>query len=71
MDAEDDHGDTLKVRIVDQYRGKSIDLGVPLKGFSEAHAPMMAELAKQKAGKTAPQTQAPAPAPRWRSSPTP
>lgn len=51
--------DSLKVRVV-QYRGKSIDLGVPLKGFSEAHA-MMVDLSKQKAGKPAPAA-APAPA---------
>jgi invasion protein IalB len=40
---------SLKVR-VSQYRGKSIDLNVPVKGFDEAHA-MMVEQAKQKAGK--------------------
>ncbi len=39
----------LKVR-VSQFRGKSIDLAVPLKGFEEAHTAMV-ELAKQKAGK--------------------
>jgi invasion protein IalB len=37
----------MKVR-VSQFRGKSIDLAVPLKGFAEAHNAMV-ELAKQKA----------------------
>jgi invasion protein IalB len=37
----------MKVRVT-QFRGKSIDLAVPLKGFSDAHNAMV-ELAKQKA----------------------
>jgi invasion protein IalB len=41
----------LKVR-VSQFRGKSVDLAVPLKGFDDAHSAMV-ELAKQKAGKPA------------------
>ena len=44
---------TMKIRLT-FFRGKSIDIGVPLKGFSDARA-QMAELAKQKAT-TAPQT---------------
>jgi invasion protein IalB len=39
--------DSMKVRVT-QFRGKTIDLNVPLKGFGEAHAAMV-ELAKQKA----------------------
>jgi invasion protein IalB len=38
---------TMKLR-VSFYRGKSVDIGVPLKGFAEARAEMT-ELAKQKA----------------------
>lgn len=50
---------TLKVR-VSQFRGKSIDLAVPLKGFEDAHSAMV-ELAKQKAGKpSAPEAATPA-----------
>jgi invasion protein IalB len=49
---------SLKVRVA-QYRGKSADLDVPLKGFNEAHA-MMVEQAKQKAGKPAAAPEAPA-----------
>jgi invasion protein IalB len=37
----------MKVRVT-QFRGKSIDLAVPLKGFGDAHNAMV-ELAKQKA----------------------
>ncbi len=36
----------MKVRIT-QFHGKSVDLGVPLKGFGEAHTAMV-DLAKQK-----------------------
>jgi invasion protein IalB len=50
----------LKVRVA-QFRGKSIDLAVPLKGFEEAHSAMV-ELAKQKAGKPAAAPAAEAPA---------
>jgi len=39
--------DAMKVRVT-QFRGKSIDLNVPLKGFGEAHSAMV-EFAKQKA----------------------
>jgi invasion protein IalB len=49
---------SLKVRVA-QYRGKSIDLNVPVKGFSEANA-MMVELAKQKSGKPAAAPETPA-----------
>lgn len=42
----------IKVRVV-QFRGKSIDLTVPLKGFAEAHASMV-ELAKQKTSGSVP-----------------
>jgi len=49
---------SLKVR-VSQFKGKSIDLNVPVKGFDEAHA-MMVEQAKQKAGKPAAAPEAPA-----------
>ena len=42
----------MKVRVT-QFRGKSIDLNVPLKGFGEAHAAMV-EFAKQKASSAAP-----------------
>jgi hypothetical protein len=38
----------MKVRVV-QFRGKSSDLTVPLKGFAEAHN-LLVELAKQKSG---------------------
>lgn len=38
---------TMKIRVT-FFRGKSVDIGVPLKGFSEARAEMV-ELAKQKA----------------------
>jgi len=51
---------SFKVRIA-QFRGKSADLDVPTKGFSEANA-MMVELAKQKAGKPASAAPAEAPA---------
>jgi invasion protein IalB len=43
--------DAMKVRVT-QFRGKSIDLNVPLKGFGEAHSAMV-ELAKQKASNPA------------------
>jgi invasion protein IalB len=49
---------SLKVRLT-QYRGKSADLDVPVKGFNDAHA-MMVDLAKQKAGKPASAPEAPA-----------
>jgi invasion protein IalB len=53
---------TLKVRL-NQFRGKSIDIGVPLKGFSDARS-MMMEQAKQRAGKPqAAPTDAPASTP--------
>jgi invasion protein IalB len=57
---------TMKVRIA-QFRGKTIDLAVPLKGFSDALS-SMAELARQKAGKSA---QAPAPAADAPAAPNP
>jgi len=44
--------DAMKVRVT-QFRGKSIDLNVPLKGFGEAHTAMV-EFAKQKATNAAP-----------------
>lgn len=50
---------TLKVRVA-QFRGKSVDLAVPLKGFNDAHSAMV-ELAKEKSAKSAP-AEAPAPA---------
>jgi invasion protein IalB len=37
----------MKVRVT-QFRGKTVDLAVPLKGFGDAHSAMV-ELAKQKA----------------------
>jgi invasion protein IalB len=46
MDALRGH-DSMKVHVV-QFKGKAVDLNVPLKGFDEAHASMV-ELAKQKA----------------------
>lgn len=49
---------SMKVRVV-QFKGKSVDLAVPLKGFNEAHAAMV-ELARQKAA-SAPAPAAPAP----------
>jgi invasion protein IalB len=49
---------TMRVRVA-QFRGKSIDLGVPLKGFPDALS-AMDELAKQKAGKPVAQAAAPA-----------
>lgn len=45
---------TMKIH-VSFFRGKPVDIGVPLKGFSEARAEM-AELAKQKATTQAPPT---------------
>ncbi len=47
----------MKVRVT-QFRGKSIDLNVPLKGFGEAHAAMV-EFAKQKASSAAPASGSP------------
>jgi invasion protein IalB len=51
----------MKVRVV-QFRGKSIDLNVPLKGFNDAHN-MLVELAKQKStsAEKVPAAQVPAP----------
>jgi invasion protein IalB len=47
----------MKVRVT-QFRGKSIDLAVPLKGFADAHSAMV-ELAKQKAANPAPASPSP------------
>lgn len=44
--------DSMKVRVT-QFRGKSIDMNVPLKGFGEAHTAMV-EFAKQKASSASP-----------------
>ncbi|MEI9928973.1 MAG: invasion associated locus B family protein [Rhizomicrobium sp.] len=53
--------ETLKVRLY-QFRGKSVDLTVPLKGFEEARTAMI-DLAKQKAGKAPPAPVSGSPAP--------
>ena len=50
--------DAMRVHVV-QFKGKPVDLNVPLKGFDEAHSSMV-ELAKQKASDKQP---APAAAP--------